>query len=232
MPAIDRRYWTILCLASICGANLGDAFPDLLHIDMRIGLAILAGCFAALAVVQGMLRGGAEGLFWLAILIVRSGATEAADLSARIGFLPAAAAWALVLAAVAWLSARHERETQGGASVPRPGPFYWLGMFAAGTLGTVAADGLGHAFGPPTIGYPVTAVAETLALIAVFPLRAGVARAYWSYWLAVVIIRAWGTSVGDISKFLTSLPLSLGVSAALMAAAIFLWRPAAREAVA
>jgi uncharacterized membrane-anchored protein len=227
MPILGARYWAILCLASICGANLGDAFPDLFHMDMGIGLAILAGAFAVLVALQGVLGRTGEALFWIAILIVRSAATEAADISAKIGFLPAAAAWAVVLVIVAVLSARHEREQQGEASVPRPGPFYWLGMFSAGTLGTIAADGLGHAFGPLTIGYPLTAAGETLALIGVLVLRGRAGAAYWSYWLAVVVIRAWGTSVGDITKFLTSLPLSLAVSAALMALAVVVWRPAA-----
>ena len=230
MPTIDARYWAILCLASICGANLGDAFPDLFHMDMGLGLAILGGAFAALAALQGVLGRQSEALFWIAILIVRSAATEAADISAKIGFLPAAAAWAVALLTVAALSFRYEREspdTGGEKGAPRPGPFYWLGMFSAGTLGTIAADGLGHAFGPPTIGYPLTAAGETLALVAVFPLRAGVRRAWWSYWLAVVVIRAWGTSTGDIAKYLTTLPISLVASAALMALAVMAWRPAA-----
>lgn len=239
MPAVDARYWVILCIASILGANLGDAFPDLLHIQMGFGLAFLVAAFAALVALQGVLASRAEALFWVAILIVRSAATEAADLSATAGFIPAALAWAVILVAVVALSARQERQRQvseagSDMTIPRPGPLYWLGMFSAGTLGTIAADGFGHAISPPTIGYPLTAAGETLALIGVFCLRAGVRRAYWSYWLAVVVVRAWGTSTGDIFKYVVSLPVALGVGAAAMALAVLVWRPApaAREGAA
>ena len=48
------------------------------------------------------------------------------------------------------------------------------------------------------------------------------ARLNWtfgaSYWIAIVAVRWWGTNTGDISKYLTSLPVSMAVTAAGMAA--------------
>ena len=97
-------------------------------------------------------------------------------------------------------------------------------------LGTVLGDGIGHVIRPITVGVPVSAMIATGAVALIFVQRtrldrasAGAARAA-SYWAAIVAIRTWGTSFGDIAAFLLSLPVSIMLSGLLLAATLIVWR--------
>lgn len=227
-PPLSPRYWVIICLASICGANLGDSFPDILHITPLPTLVLLTASFAALTVVHSLAKRRLELLFWAAILVVRAAATVLADYSiggAQLGYAPATAVLAVTLVVCVALTGGAVSSTLA-PTAPRLTAAYWICMLAAGTLGTVIADGVGHAFNNVKIGVPFAAIAGTVLLAAVFPLRTRVGWAFWSYWVAVVVIRSWGTSVGDIAKFLASLPISLSVSAVALLLTVLFWRPA------
>lgn len=227
-PLIEVRYWTALCIASICGANLGDFFPDMLHVSRWATLAILAAAFLLLALVQRFITSG-ELLFWGSILAVRATATDIADFSiseVHLSYAGSAATFAVALIAMMGVAGGFSGAGDTKTTpTPRVNAAYWLGMLVAGTLGTVIADGVGHAFGSVKIGVPIAAVAGTILLAAAFWGRQRVSRALWSYWLVVVVIRAWGTSIADIAAFLLSLPVSLTLAATALVLVLLAWRP-------
>jgi hypothetical protein len=99
-------------------------------------------------------------------------------------------------------------------------------MFAAGILGTLVGDGLGHAFGPVSTGVPVSAGLATVALISArLTWRRLLVRSVAGYWLTMVLVRWWGTNVGDITAFLLSLLVSLVGTAIVLGLILRLWRP-------
>ncbi|HEX4182931.1 MAG TPA: hypothetical protein VHY34_06720 [Caulobacteraceae bacterium] len=220
-PKIEPKYWVALCWASICGLNLGDFFPDQLHLTTAQGLGILGIAFAALYGLQ-LITGRRPGLlFWGAILVVRAAATLVADFpidDLHLSYVVVGGALALILLGGMAISGVFRRTARGdGVVAPGASLMFWLTMLAAGALGTVAADGFGHAFSSVKIGVPVAAACETLLLALAFPVRARANWAPWTYWATVVVISAWGASVGDIARFLLSLPVSMGLSAAVLA---------------
>ena len=78
-PTIDRRYWTALLMASMCGTNLGDAVPDLLHLSPATGLLRFTALFVLLIVIERLVEWQSEAFYWLTILVVRAAATNIAD---------------------------------------------------------------------------------------------------------------------------------------------------------
>jgi uncharacterized membrane-anchored protein len=111
--------------------------------------------------------------------------------------------------------------------LPRTNGLYWLAMLTAGTLGTVVGDGIGHVIHPITVGVPISAIIATgaVAFILRQKMRLDMASAEAaSYWAAIVAIRTWGTSFGDIAAFFLSLPVSMMLSGLLLAGTLIVWR--------
>lgn len=203
VPRAGRRYWATLSLASIAGANLGDFCAHTLHAGHLRGLAPLALLFGAVLGLERRSRRPGPGWYWLAILILRTAATNLADLAdhdLRLPALPVIAGLSALLVAI--LLRRPPQRSSGLGSIDAR---YWAAMLTAGTLGTALGDALADALG----------LALACALLA---LLLGAALAlYARYWLAVVAIRTTGTTVGDLSAGL----LGLGPSTGLTLAALF-----------
>jgi uncharacterized membrane-anchored protein len=225
-PAVEARYWTAMLVASMCGTNFGDIFSDVLHFNLLEGLLTLAAMFVAAAFIDRSHTRGFEAIYWVLVLAVRGAATLVADFSIKelnLSYLQAilifAAMW---VALVVW----YRRAVQPPIVVIRPTGQYWVTMFAAGILGTLVGDGVGHSFGPLSTGYPIAAVLATVALIFTRVTWSRLfARSVIGYWLAIVLVRWWGTNWGDICAFLSSLQISLVGTAAVLGLILGLWRP-------
>ena len=226
VPAIGPRYWVGIMIASICGANIGDFIPDVLKLSDLGRLLMLALIFAVIALANHRSRHGNEALYWLAILVVRAAATNLADLGihrTHLDYITVSACLAALLVAI--LALRRAPSLQ--PVVPRTNGLYWLAMLAAGTLGTVLGDGMGHMIHPITVGVPISAIIATgaVALILAQKTRLDMASAGAAgYWAAIVAIRTWGTNFGDIAAFFLSLPVSMMLSGLLLAGMLIVWR--------
>lgn len=225
-PPTDCRYWAALLVASMCGANLGDVFPDLLHFQAPPSLAILLALFLSVLTLEAMARRGGEFYYWLVLLIVRAAATSIADFaiaSAHLGYLVTAGMAAVALALLIAFRKRSTPLAPSGRM--RADGLFWLTMLVAGTLGTLIGDGFGHAFGSVVFSVPISATIATVALMIVlaswltFSFRSTIA-----FWCAIVVVRWWGTNVGDILAFVVGLSTSLTVTAVALAGMLAVWR--------
>src|SRR5436853_7742351 len=80
LPAIAPRYWTAILVASMAGANTGDFFSHDLHLGHTRGLLPLALAFALVLWAERRAKAASEAYYWLAIIVVRTAATNLADL--------------------------------------------------------------------------------------------------------------------------------------------------------
>jgi uncharacterized membrane-anchored protein len=227
VPPIGARYWVGITIASVCGANLGDATVDLLELGDSARLAALGLAFAVVALTNQWSSRGNELHYWLAILVVRAAATSLADIGvgyahasyATLSVLTAAVLGALLALRNAFIS---KRETLQASYADGS---YWGAMLLAGTLGTIIGDGIGHAIHPVTVGVPISAMITGVAVAFILGARrrreASVGTA--TYWGGIVAIRAFGTNVGDVMAYLLSLPVSIGISALLLATTLTMW---------
>jgi uncharacterized membrane-anchored protein len=222
VPPTGPRYWLALSIASVFGANMGDFVSHDLQLGHAKGLGPLAAIFALALIAERRDQrrpGGNQAYYWIAIVTLRTAATNLGDLAThdlRLAYAWVIAALAVLLALL--LTLGRAGTTPATTGVPVTDGRYWAAMLTAGTLGTVAGDyiagDLGLGVGPASILLGGTVVAM-LALRGV----AGWAGAA-SYWVTVVAIRSAGTTLGDFCAFrhglALGLPVSTGVSGALL----------------
>jgi hypothetical protein len=80
LPMIDARYWAAILAASMCGANTGDFASHILGLGHTRGLLPLALIFLAIVWAERRSTVATEAYYWFAIIVLRTGATNLADL--------------------------------------------------------------------------------------------------------------------------------------------------------
>ncbi len=236
VPAIDARYWTAMTLASIFGCNAGDDCSYYAGWNHWIGLGPLALIFAALLFSERRSAGQTQGWYWAVVIVLRTAATNLADLATHtfgLPYLKVILGLAALQAIFVW--AVPSRLPALGTDLPgRPATdgWYWLSLLTAGTLGTTVGDWVAEELHVST-GY------GTLLLGVVYVLILAMGRReQWtpkaSYWLAVIAVRAAGTTAGDWLAFREDpglhnglhlgLPLSTALSGSVFLACLYAWK--------
>jgi uncharacterized membrane-anchored protein len=230
LPLLNARFWAALCIASIFGANLGDFFAHNIGLGHLAGLPFLAVGFALILVAERYDRDVRELYYWLAIVVIRTAATNIGDLLAGDLKLPrpwVMAGLAVLLAlTVAVIHAKRRRSAAADRrrELLTADGLYWIGMLLAGALGTVMGDyvshnlGLGDLMASGALGIP-------LALLFIVGSRGPI---WWVpfFWLTVVVVRADGTVVGDwfAGRHMLGLPLSTAVSGLVFVVLLLAWK--------
>ena len=234
LPILGPRFWAALCLASIFGANVGDFFAHDLGLGHLGGLPFLAIGFALILIAERFDGGFRELNYWLAIIVVRTAATNIADYMAGDLKLPrpwVMAGLVVALALVVAFVGRRRKQAGIGDSkqtLLTADALYWLGMLLAGTLGTVMGDYTSRNL---HLGDALAALVLSLPLGALFIVgRRGLLWPLPFYWLTIVLVRAAGTSAGDFlaGRHLLGLPLSTAVSGLAFVALLMLWKVRSR----
>ncbi|WP_275467236.1 hypothetical protein [Streptomyces noursei] len=199
VPEVTLYFWIIKVLCT----TVGETAADLLNARAGLGLtgvsALMSALLAVVLVVQFRSRSYRAGVYWLAVALISVVGTLVSDnLTDNLG-VPLAASttvFALVLAIVFAVWYRRERtlsihhiDTTGRES------FYWLAVLFTFALGTAAGDLVSERL---ALGYWLSAVLFGLAIAAValahFTLGLD---AVWSFWIAYVLTRPLGASLGD-----------------------------------
>jgi uncharacterized membrane-anchored protein len=214
VPAIDRRYWFGIIAASIFGTNLGDVYAHESGLGLGLGLLVLVALFAATYGIEHKDRFAHEAYYWLAIIIIRTGATNIADylaFRARIPALLLTLGLAALMAVLAWSNAAQRAGTLRESAAPtlaKTNLAYWGAMLAAGVFGTVAGDICSHHFGQG----PSAICLASMLLLLLTALKSHVAVSVGAYWCAVALARTAGTCIGDWLAENKTLHIGLPVS--------------------
>ena len=162
LPTIDAGYWVAIVAASMCGANSGDLAAGPLGLGHVNGLLPMAVIFLAIVVAEKMLNWTTVAFYWGAIIVLRTMATNLADLMGHdLKMSYRAMQVGLIALIMVMLLIDKARGAQATGVVGRDGVWrslsatdwsYWITMLAAGTLSTVIGDWLAEkdnlAFGP------------------------------------------------------------------------------------
>ncbi len=230
VPAITPRYWTAILVASMCGANTGDFLSHNLHLGHWRGLPPLAVLFLGILWFERRARVATEAYYWLAIIVIRTAATNLADLCSHdLGLSYAAIEPGLTLLLIAFVAAdrcrRPDVPARNAPMVPATNTLYWLAMLTAGTLGTASGD---FTAGPAGLGlfYGSAVLTAVFFVVLAFASGFGGMSKPW-YWACIVGARTAGTTLGDMLASRHGLDLGLSVSTlvtgSLLAAVILLW---------
>jgi uncharacterized membrane-anchored protein len=234
VPVLGPRYWTCLCIASVFGANTGDFLAKEFGLGHVRGLPILAAMLAAIFLIERRDRHAHQAYYWLAIVVVRTAATNLADFFA--GDMKLERGWvmfgltvllgALVLGARFLMSKPASGPGNANATgLPTTDAFFWASMLVAGTLGTVAGDFSSFNSG---LGLARATVMLCVLLGAWFIFGRGLLRSTPFYWFSIVLVRTAGTAAGDYlanRSLGLGLPLSTLCTGLLLVITLMLWKP-------
>jgi uncharacterized membrane-anchored protein len=224
-PVLRLRYWIGIAMASVFGADVGDFISRVLHLGHWRGVLPLA------LILYGVLYGrrrrwiGSEVGYWLAVILVRAGATNLADLADHDFdmnfYVLTCALFALFLASALWKVPSPSMRGDDVPGLPATGGSYWLSLFLAGALGTVLGDEASDQWGMLAATLSLSAVFACLLLFRKMRSMQGKA----GYWSMILAARTAGTSAGDLIADTTFLGLagSTGAMGLLMLATLWLW---------
>jgi uncharacterized membrane-anchored protein len=236
LPVIDTRYWTAILAASMCGANTGDFASRILGLGHTRGLLPLGLIFLAIVWAERHSKVATEAYYWLAIIVLRTGATNLADLGThdlKLGYLLCMGGLAAFMVLMLLIDRARDVRPMSVAgpdgrahALPATDTNYWITMLAAGTLGTAAGDWVAE---ETTLGLGYGSLMLVVVLIATWCVsdRFGEMAKPW-YWLTIVAARTAGTTLGDLLASRRGLGLGLVVStictSLLLAGIVVLWR--------
>ncbi|MFI1735494.1 hypothetical protein ACH40E_41060 [Streptomyces acidicola] len=199
VPEVTVYFWIIKVLCT----TVGETAADLLNEKAGLGLTgvsvLMSALLAVVLVVQFRTRTYRAGVYWLAVALISVVGTLISDnLTDNLGvpLETSTTVFAIVLAVVFVVWYRRERtlsihhiDTTGRES------FYWLSVLFTFALGTAAGDLVSERM---NLGYWLSAVLFALAIAAVAIAHFALGLdAVWSFWIAYVLTRPLGASIGD-----------------------------------
>ncbi|MEH0442256.1 hypothetical protein QA811_00920 [Streptomyces sp. B21-102] len=199
VPEVTAYFWIIKVLCT----TVGETAADLLNEKAGLGLTgvsvLMSALLAVVLVVQFRTTAYRAGVYWLAVALISVVGTLISDnLTDNMGvpLETTTTVFALLLAVVFGVWYRRER-TLSIHSIDTTGreSFYWLAVLFTFALGTAAGDLVSERM---DLGYWFAAVLFALAIgaVAVAHFALGL-DAVWSFWIAYVLTRPLGASIGD-----------------------------------
>src|SRR3981189_1086994 len=235
LPTIDAGYWAAIVAASICGTITGDLAAGPLGLGHVRGILPLGAIFLAIVWAEKMLDWTTVAFYWLAIIVLRTIATNIAHLathdlklSYQLFVLLLIAFMGVMIWADRFRSDTTAQQTAGSIPrLPTTDWSYWIVRLTGRGVGPALGDWLADA-GPGVywaslIGTPVFLGTVWAAY------RFGLSKPW--YWIAIAACRTWGPDLGDLPAFLsrpmpprpTALWMSTAFSAVLLTGIIYFW---------
>jgi uncharacterized membrane-anchored protein len=214
VPLITATFWVIKVLST----TVGETFADFLAVDVGLGpvvtdLAMLAVLAAALTVQLRKTR-YAPWSYWLCVVLVSIVGTQVTDFftdTLGVSLYLSTAVFAVVLAVVftVWYRQEHTLAITSIDS-PRRERFYWGAILVTFALGTAAGDLATEAL---SLGFRNGALIFGGLIALTYLARRLGGSAVLTFWVAYVLTRPLGASLGDLLTQDTSLGgLGLGAS--------------------
>jgi uncharacterized membrane-anchored protein len=199
VPEVTVYFWIIKVLCT----TVGETTADLLNEKAGLGLTgvsvLMSALLAVVLVVQFRTPAYRAGVYWLAVALISVVGTLISDnLTDNMGvpLTTSTTVFAVVLAIVfaAWYRSERTLSVHSIDTLRRES-FYWLAILFTFALGTAAGDLVAEQF---SIGYgPSIAIwGGGIAAIA-FAHYAFKLNAVLSFWLAYILTRPLGASIGD-----------------------------------
>ena len=210
---ITLYFWVIKILATTVGETGADFLIFNLNWGLPVTSALMGAVLVGFLVVQVKAKTYIPWLYWLTVVLVSIVGTLITDnLTDNLGvpLQVSTAVFSAVLAVTFWLW----HKVEGSLSIHsiytvRRELFYWAAILFTFALGTAAGDLLAESVG---LGYAISALAfgAVIALITT-GFYAFKLNGILAFWLAYIITRPLGASIGDwLSQDVSNGGLGLG----------------------
>ena len=199
VPLVTLSFWVI----KIMSTTVGETGADYLAVHVGLGSAITSAVTVSLLLaallVQLRMRRYVPWIYWLTVVLVSVVGTQITDAltdGLGVSLYASTSAFAVALAATFAVWYRSERTLSIHTIVTtRRELFYWAAILFTFALGTAAGDlatealGLGFNAGVVVFGALIAAIAAAYYLGA---------DAVLAFWLAYILTRPLGASLGDL----------------------------------
>ncbi|MEU9178385.1 hypothetical protein AB0C90_16320 [Streptomyces sp. NPDC048550] len=198
VPEVTVFFWVIKILCT----TVGETAADFLNGQLGLGLTGTSLVMSLLLVVALVVQFRADSyrpvLYWLVVVLVSVVGTLISDnltdnLGVPLEVTTAVFAVALTGVFVTWFRSERTLSIHSIDTVRREA-FYWAAVLFTFALGTAAGDLVAERL---SLGYWLSAVLFALAIGAVWLGHSLGLDAVWSFWIAYVLTRPLGASLGD-----------------------------------
>jgi uncharacterized membrane-anchored protein len=199
VPEVTIFFWLIKIMCTTVGETAADYVNDTLGFGLTNTTYVAGGLLAVLLVVQFSLRRYVPVVYWASVVVISVFGTLITDNLTdghNVPLTTTTPIFAVVLAIVfaAWYGVERTLSIHT-IFTRRREAFYWLAILFTFALGTAAGDLLAEKL---DLGYGLSvgiwAAAIAVIAFAHFALRA---NAVLSFWLAYILTRPLGASIGD-----------------------------------
>jgi uncharacterized membrane-anchored protein len=199
VPEVTLWFWVIKIMCTTVGESAADYLNDNLGFGLTNTTYVAGGLLAILLAVQFRLRRYVPSVYWSTVVVISVFGTLITDNLTdghNVPLTTTTPIFAVVLAAVFGIWYLFERTLSIHTIVTtRREAFYWLAILFTFALGTAAGDLVAE---KADLGYGISIAifGGVIALItaAYYGLKAG---AVLSFWLAYIMTRPLGASIGD-----------------------------------
>jgi uncharacterized membrane-anchored protein len=199
VPEVTLSFWVIKILST----TVGETFADFLAVDAGLGLAITTAAMAVL--LSGALawqlrtRAYTPWIYWLSVVLVSILGTQLTDILTDVldvSLYASSAAFAGLLAVnfTVWYAVERNLSIQQIVT-PRRELFYWTTVLCTFALGTAAGDLATEAL---SMGFTVGTLLFGALIAATFVAWKLGANAVLGFWVAYILTRPFGASLGDL----------------------------------
>ncbi len=198
VPEITVYFWLIKVLCT----TVGETFADNLNENLGLGLTntsyIMGALLIAVLVFQFRARKYIPGIYWLAVVLISVVGTLVSDNLVENGVTLEATTIGFSIALIAVFATWYAFERTLSVHTiytTRREAFYWLAILFTFALGTSAGDFLSEQL---ELGYLAALGIFAGAIVVVAILHFGLKlNAILSFWLAYILTRPLGASIGD-----------------------------------
>ncbi|MGO4592663.1 hypothetical protein AB4Z18_02480 [Leifsonia sp. 2TAF2] len=199
VPEPTATFWIIKVLATTVGETAADLLATNLHLGTQLTSIVMAVLFLVVLVAQFRTTRYVPAVYWLTVVLISVVGTLITDnltdgLGVPLAVSTTVFALALIVTFAVWYRVERTLSIHEIVTRRREG-FYWLAILFTFALGTAAGDFLAEQL---NVGYlaSVGVFAGAIAVVAIahFAFRLG---AIVSFWIAYVLTRPLGASLGD-----------------------------------
>lgn len=199
VPEVTLIFWIIKILST----TVGETGADYLAVHVGLGTTVtgllMAGLLALALVVQLGMNRYVPWIYWLTVVLVSVVGTQITDFlsdNLEISLYASTAAFSVVLAAIfaVWYAVERTLSIHTIVTTRRE-LFYWAAILFTFALGTAAGDLATEALG---LGFNVGVLVFAALIAAVAGAHALGVDAVLTFWIAYILTRPLGASLGDL----------------------------------
>jgi uncharacterized membrane-anchored protein len=199
VPEITLFFWVIKVMCTTVGETAADYLNDNLGFGLVNTTYVTGALLAVLLLVQVRLRKYVPSVYWSVVVVISVFGTLITDNLTDLHGVPlttSTAVFSVILAMVfaAWYATERTLSIHSIVTTRREA-FYWLAILFTFALGTAAGDLVAEKF---DVGYALSiGLWGGLIGVIVFAHYVLKANAILTFWLAYILTRPLGASIGD-----------------------------------